>query len=186
MIEMALAGVLLLQTPAASLVKQVASARVGLAQTMARDAELVAAVGAKNAEKEPLEAVQKKDKEWTSRPDSPLRKALVGSPCAQRLRQLIAPDSMVIEAILMDNQGANVCVSRETSDYWQGDEPKWQKTFRVGQEVFVDEPAYDESAHSYAVQLSVPVSEGGLRTGALTLTLKVRKEDVPAAPADRQ
>ena len=174
-------AVLLLQSPATSLVKQVASARVGLAQTMARDAELVAAVAAKNAEKETPEAVQKKDKDWTSRPDSPLRKALVSSPCAQRLRQLIAPDSMVVEAILMDNQGANVCVSRETTDYWQGDEPKWQKTFKAGQEVFVDEPAFDESASSYAVQLSVPVSEGGQRTGALTLTLRVRKEDVPAA-----
>jgi hypothetical protein len=176
-----LLGVLLLQSPATSLVKQVASARLGLAQTMARDADVVAAVAAKNAEKETPEAIQKKDKDWTSHPDSPLRKALVGSPCAQRLRQLIAPDSMVIEAILMDNQGANVCVSRETTDYWQGDEPKWQRTFKTGQEVFVDEPAFDESAQSYAVQLSVPVAEGGQRTGALTLTLRVRKEDVPSA-----
>jgi hypothetical protein len=174
-------ALLLRQAPTGGLVKQVAAARLDLAQTMARDPELVAAVNAKNAEKETPEAIQRKDKEWAARADSPLRKALTGSPCAQRLRLLIAPDPMVVEAILMDNQGANVCVSKETSDYWQGDEPKWQKTFRDGQEVFVDEPAFDESTHAYAVQLSVPVAAGGHRVGALTLSLKVRKEDVPAA-----
>ena len=172
---------LLLQAPASGLVKQVASARLALAQGMARDTALVAAVNAKNAEMETPESVQRKDKEWVSRPDFPLRKALVTSPCAQRLRQLIAADPMVVEAILMDDHGANVCVSRETSDYWQGDEAKWQKTFKAGLEVFVDEPALDESTHEYAVQLSVPVSDGGSRIGALTLTLKVRKEDLPAA-----
>ncbi len=172
--------VLLLQAPASGLVKQVASARLNLAQTMARDPELVGAVAAKNAEKETAQTMERKDKEWTSRPDSPLRKALTSSPCAQRLRKLIADDPMVVEAILMDGQGANVCISRGTTDYWQGDEPKWQKTFKAGQEVFVDEPAFDESTQSHAVQLSVPVSEGGHRIGALTLTLKVRREDVPA------
>ncbi len=171
---------LLLQGQASGLVKQVAAARLGLAQTMARDAELLAAVVAKNAEKETAESVERKDKEWSTKPDSPLRKALSSSPCAQRLRKLIADDRMVVEAILMDDHGANVCVSQETSDYWQGDEAKWQKTFKGGQEVFVDEPALDESTHVYAVQLSVPVSEDGRPIGALTLTLKVRREDVPA------
>jgi hypothetical protein len=170
---------LVLQAPASGLVKQVASARIVLAQTMSRDTDLLAAVRAKNAEKETAEEVQRKDKEWTARQDAPLRKALVSSPCAQRLRQLIAPDPMVVEAILMDDHGANVCVSKETTDYWQGDELKWQKTFKEGLEVFVDEPAFDESAQAFAVQLSVPVSDAGKRVGALTLTLKVRKEDVP-------
>jgi hypothetical protein len=71
-----------------------------------------------------------------------------------------------------------VCVSRETSDYWQGDEDKWKKTFVEGKAVFVDEPAFDQSSATYAVQLSVPVSEQNRRIGALTLTLKVRKEAI--------
>ena len=181
MMPLAALALALLQAPASGLVKQVASARLDLAQAMARDPGLVAAVNAKNAEKETAEAVRKKDKEWTARPDSPLRKALTASPCAQCLRKLIAEDPMVVEVILMDGQGANVCVSRETSDYWQGDESKWQKTFKAGQEVFVDEPAFDESAQAYAVQLSVPVADEGKRIGALTLTLKVRREDVPSS-----
>jgi hypothetical protein len=39
----------------------------------------------------------------------------------------------------------------------------------------VDEPAFDQSTGTYAVQLSVPVADAGARIGALTLTLKVRK-----------
>jgi hypothetical protein len=80
----------------------------------------------------------------------------------------------------MDQHGANVCVSRETSDYWQGDEDKWKKPFVEGRAAFVDEPAFDASSATYAVQLSVPVSENGKRIGALTLTMKVRKD--AAAP----
>jgi len=167
------------QAPAA--VKAVAGARVTLAHSIAADAEIRKAVAAKNAEGESQQAIEAKDREWSTRPDAPLRKAQSGSPCASRLRQLIAADSLVVEAILMDVRGANVCVSRETSDYFQGDEDKWRKTLVEGRDPFVDEPAFDASTATYAVQLSVPVSEGGRRVGALTLTLKVRKDAV--APA---
>jgi hypothetical protein len=34
------------------------------------------------------------------------------------------------DADLMDAKGALVCASRETSDYWQGDEAKCAKTYR--------------------------------------------------------
>ena len=78
----------------------------------------------------------------------------------------------------MDERGASVCLSRETSDYWQGDEAKWRKTFVEGRDPFVDEPALDASSATYAVQLSVPVTEGTRRIGAVTLTLKVRKDAV--------
>jgi hypothetical protein len=76
----------------------------------------------------------------------------------------------------MDEHGANVCLSRETSDYRQGDEPKWQRTFVDGRDPFVDDPALDASSATCAVQLRVPVTEGTRRIGALTLTLKVRKD----------
>ncbi|MFI4945543.1 MAG: hypothetical protein ACHP85_19895, partial [Burkholderiales bacterium] len=121
-----------------------------------------------------------RDRDWTQNKASALRKALSTSPCAQRLRELIVPDPLVVEAILMDAHGANVCVSRETSDYWQGDEDKWRKPFVEGRAAFVDEPAFDQSSAIYAVQLSVPVSESARPIGALTLTLKVRKEAAQA------
>ena len=161
-------------------VKQMALARVKLAEQLAGDPELRKAVAAKNAEGESQQAIEARDREWTHNPAAPRRKALTGSRCAARLRELMAADPLVVEGILMDQHGANVCVSRETSDYWQGDEDKWKKPFVEGRAAFVDEPAFDASSATYAVQLSVPVSENGKRIGALTLTMKVRKD--AAAP----
>lgn len=167
-------GVLLAQ--GATSVKQMAHARVKLAEQVAGDPEIRKAVAAKNAEGESQQTIEARDREWAQNPAAPRRKALTGSRCAARLRELIAADALVVEAILMDEHGANVCVSRETSDYWQGDEEKWKKPFLEGRPAFVDEPAFDASTATYAVQLSVPVSDGGKRIGALTLTLKVRKD----------
>ena len=163
-------------------VKQMATMRVKLAQQIATDPALKKAVAAKNAEGESKQSIEHRDLEWTKNPAYPLRKTLTSSPCAQRLRELIATDPLVVEAILMDERGANVCISRETTDYWQGDEDKWREPFVEGRPAFVDEPAFDASTATYAVQLSVPVSEGPKRIGALTLTLKVRKDAVAPAP----
>ena len=165
-----------LRAQGAVAVKQMALARAKLAEQVAADPEIRKAVAAKNAEGESRQTIEARDREWTRNPAAPLRKALTASPCAARLREKIAADPLVVEAILMDAQGANVCVSRETSDYWQGDEDKWQKPFVEGRAPFVDEPAFDASSATYAVQLSVPVLEGARRIGALTLTLKIRKE----------
>jgi len=173
------AGTLLAQGAAS--VKQMAYARVRLAEQIAADPELRKAVAAKNAEGESQQTIEARDRDWTQNPAEPRRKALPGSRCAARLRELIASDPLVTEAIVMDAHGANVCVSRETSDYWQGDEDKWKKPFLEGRPAFVDEPAFDASSATYAVQLSVPVSDAGKRIGALTLTLKVRKD--ATAPA---
>jgi hypothetical protein len=172
------------QAPTAARVKQTAYARVVLAHAIAADPEVRKAVAAKNAEGEPSPAIERRDREWSLAPAR--RSAFTTGPCADRLREMTKGDALVVEVILMDERGANVCLSRETSDYWQGDEAKWTKTFVEGLDPFVDEPAFDASSATYAVQLSVPVAEGQRRIGALTLTLRVRRDLVePAAPSPR-
>lgn len=37
------------------------------------------------------------------------------------------------EIFVMDNQGANVAMSDKTSDYWQGDEDKFVRSFAGGE-----------------------------------------------------
>ena len=59
---------------------------------------------------------------------------------------MVKDDSFVVEAFLMDARGALVCATRETTDYYQGDEPKWEHTYQEGRRVFVDEPALDASS----------------------------------------
>jgi hypothetical protein len=159
-------------------VREMALARVLKARAIAADPEVLKAIISKNATRETMEEVHRKDKEWMANPQSPLRKELSGSTCAQRVRALTKDDPAIVEVIVMDRQGANVCVSRETSDYWQGDEAKFQKTYGADKEVFVDEPAFDASTGTYAVQLSVMVMDGRAKVGAITLTLRVRKGEV--------
>lgn len=77
------------------------------------------------------------------------------------------------EAFLCDNQGANVAVSKLTSDYWQGDESKWEKSFNSGDgKVFYGDPEFDKSAKSMLVQISVPVNDGGKTIGVLVVGVK--------------
>jgi hypothetical protein len=67
-------------------------------------------------------------------------------------------EGMVTEIIVMDNKGLNVGVSDITSDYWQGDEAKYQKTFLVGAGVvFVDEIELDDSTQIVQTQASVAI-----------------------------
>jgi hypothetical protein len=167
-----LAVLWLLQAPtAASKVREIAYARAPLAERIAGDAQLVASVSAKNASGETEDDVKRKDREWSSK--APLRAEATTGECADRLRSLVKEDSFVVEAFLTDQNGALVCASRETTDYWQGDEPKWQKTYGEGKRLFIDEPAQDASTGVYAIQLSTLVSSGGQKAGALTLTLKI-------------
>lgn len=154
-------------------VREIAQTRVPKARAIASDAELVQAVLAKNAQRETAQQIQTRDQHWMSNAADPLRRALTEGPCAQRLRDLVKDDPLIAEVILMDEHGANVCVSKVTSDYWQGDEAKWEKTFREGLDPFVDAPAFDASSGVFAVQLSVPVRKEAKRVGALTLTMKV-------------
>ena len=153
--------------------REMALARVSRARALAGDAALRKALAEQNASPQTPQQILRRDREWISDHRLPLRKELSANACAQRLRRLIEEDAAIVEAILMDAQGANVCVSRETSDYWQGDEAKWQNTYADGKPVFIDQPALDMSSNAFGVQLSVLVKDGGKSAGALTLTLKV-------------
>jgi hypothetical protein len=157
-----------------------ALARLPLARAIAADPEVLKALRAKNASGETLAMIQARDRSWTTDAQRTLREGLLNGPCAERLRALVREDASIVEVILMDVQGANACLSRETSDYWQGDEAKFQRTFGVGNDVFVDEPALDASTGTYAIQLSLLISVKGEKLGALTLSLRVRKQDLGA------
>ncbi len=93
---------------------------------------------------------------------------------------MVKDDPLVVEAFVMNDRGTLVCSMVETSDYWQGDESKWQRTFVGGQDPFVEEPALDPSSGKYAIQVSVPIAEAGTRIGAVTLTLKLNRQDAIA------
>ncbi|MGR6430615.1 hypothetical protein [Rhizobium sp. PAMB 3182] len=80
-------------------------------------------------------------------------------------------EGVVTEVFVMDSHGLNVGQSDPTSDYWQGDEAKFQKTYGVGADaLFVDEAEKDESTQMLQSQASMTiVDETGAPIGAITV-----------------
>jgi len=169
------------ETTAAVRIKDTAYARVARAQAIAHDSSIHSAVSASNAHAESPDVVGRRDALWTANPRDPLRQAIVQAPCSAKVRELVQDDPFVVEAFVMNDRGTLVCSMIETSDYWQGDEAKWQRTFVDGKDPFVEEPAFDASSGKYAIQVSVPIAEAGKRTGAVTLTLKLNRQDALSA-----
>ena len=139
------------------------------------DPVIVAAVKAENAKGKTLDQIQAKDKEWKATAGiADYMKAIMESECAKHLRGIQNGAPFYAEIFVMDNQGANVAMTDKTSDYWQGDEAKFKKSFNNGTgAVFVDEVEFDDSAQAYLVQVSVPVKDGSSVIGAITFGIDV-------------
>ncbi|MBO0333563.1 hypothetical protein J0X12_08065 [Sneathiella sp. CAU 1612] len=80
------------------------------------------------------------------------------------------------EIFVMDMKGLNVGQSDATSDYWQGDEDKWQLTYGVGPKgVLIKDVDFDESTQTYQSQVSVAIvdPQSGKAIGAVTVGVNV-------------
>jgi len=80
---------------------------------------------------------------------------------SDRLRALaVDADGRITEVILTDLKGLNVAVSDMTSDYWQGDEAKFQRGLELSAGQLNFEPVeYDESTRRFQVHVSQPVRD---------------------------
>ena len=80
------------------------------------------------------------------------------------------------EIFVMDAKGLNVGQSDVTSDYWQGDEAKWQDTYSNGKgAVHISELEEDDSTQTLQSQVSVTVvdPDSGEAIGAVTFRVNV-------------
>ncbi|WP_052741931.1 hypothetical protein [Kiloniella litopenaei] len=123
------------------------------------------------------------DKKWrleteklgSSPINHPLIKKLLDRTASKKLRSIKEKQrGLFTEIIVTDNKGLNVAISDITSDYWQGDEDKWQKTFKVGPEaIFIDEPDLDESTQAFQLQVSITINDphNNQSIGSLTVGL---------------
>lgn len=139
------------------------------------NAVLIAAVQEQNGKGMSLDDIKARDAEWRKVDglDAGMT-AMMESDAAQALSKLEKTQPYFFEVFLMDNQGANVAMTNKTSDYWQGDEAKWQESFKDGAgAVHVGDVEFDESAQAYLVQVSVPVMEGGSAIGAITIGINL-------------
>lgn len=130
---------------------------------------------AKHANLTPAE-INRLDLNWRAQvttSDRPMVDEVLGRDISRFLaRKQDASRGLITEIFVMDNKGLNVGQSTITSDYWQGDEAKWQQTFNVGPGVvFVDGGDVDESTRARQSQASITISDPatGEVIGAITV-----------------
>ncbi len=143
----------------------------GTLKTWGVDEVLVSAVRAQNEAGLTLDAIKARDNEWrgTEGLDDEMQ-AMMENTAAKRLLELEKTQPFYFELFLMDNQGANVAMTNKTSDYWQGDEAKWQESFKGGAgAVHIGPVEFDDSAQAYLVQVTVPVMDADQAIGAITI-----------------
>ena len=144
---------------------------------LGEDPVIVAAVKSENAKGKTLDQIKAKDAEWKGHAGiADYMEAIMESECGKHLRKIQESQAFYAEIFVMDNQGANVAMTDKTSDYWQGDEAKFKKSFNGGTgALFVDEVEFDDSTQAYLVQVSVPVKDDGMTIGAITIGVDVDK-----------
>jgi hypothetical protein len=86
-----------------------------------------------------------------------------------------APNGAVTEIFVMDGWGWNVGQTGGTSDFYQGDEGKWQKTFAGASENGVEVLPIVEEDGMKISQVSLPIKDGDKNIGAVTIGVNVDK-----------
>lgn len=133
---------------------------------------LLDAIRAQNADHASLSQadIDALDQRWRA-DDASLIEATLSNELSTYLAQVVDEnDGAFAEIFVMDNKGLNVGQSAKTSDYWQGDEAKWQETYSVGPGAYhVSDVEEDESTQTFLVQVSFSIVDGGEVVGAMTV-----------------
>lgn len=160
--------------PAPAAVVQLAKATIAKLGTAP---DIVKAVKAQNAAGASLADVQAMDKKWIGTPGiADFMKALMTSPAGAFLSRTAASAPYYSEIFVTDKLGANVAMSAKTSDYWQGDEPKFTDAWKGGAgAVALSDINFDKSSQKYIVHVSVPVKDGDTTIGVLIAGVDVAK-----------
>ena len=125
------------------------------------------------------EQIDKLDKQWRAEREEkvqPLVAAVLNNPLSTYLTQIQATSGgLLTEIFVMDDKGLNVGQSAITSDYWQGDEGKFQKTYPEGADaVFIDEAELNEGTKTWRAQVNMTVvDESKKPIGAVTVEVNL-------------
>lgn len=122
------------------------------------------------------------DQTWMSelgKPVQPTIDSILTTDASDMLRaQIEAGAGLITEIFVMDFLGLNVAAASITSDFWQGDEAKFQETYPKGPDaIHVSDIDFDESSQTYQVQVSFPISDpaDGRVIGAVTVGLNAEQ-----------
>ncbi|MCZ8180464.1 MAG: hypothetical protein O9309_15690 [Rhizobium sp.] len=119
------------------------------------------------------------DNQWKAEreaADKPLIAATLSNPLSVYLARIQGKSlGLYAEIFVMDQNGLNVGQSSVTSDFWQGDEDKFQKTYAVSEDaMFVDAPEWDDEAKIWRNQVSFTLVDASKKKiGAVTVELNL-------------
>lgn len=126
------------------------------------------------------EKITELDAQWVAereQQEQPLITATLSNPLSSYLMMVQAHSyGLINQVFVMDNKGLNVGQSDISSDYWQGDEAKWQKTFLIGPDaVLIDDPEFDGDKHMWIAQTTIALAdpETGEAIGAATFDINL-------------
>lgn len=148
----------------------------------AQDPVIVAAIKDQNKTSANLSQadIDSMDKKWraeTKGGDSPMIDKVLANETSNFLKGVKEESQGTItEIFVMDQKGLNVGQSDVTSDFWQGDEGKWKKTYAAGPDgLLIDEVEFDDSSQTYQSQVSVTIvdPETNIAIGAVTVGVNV-------------
>ncbi len=133
----------------------------------AADPVIVSAVKEQNA-RGPIAGMD--NPKWkTTRRSDPVVKAFQTSPAGQFLRaRLAASNGAFSEAFLNGSKGEKVAFAEKTTSYIHAGQAKHDVPYTTGK-AWQGKPEFDESSQTYAVQVSVPVLDGGKPIGSLVV-----------------
>ena len=149
----------------------------GKLHELAQNPVIIAAIKAQNAITSGYDQakIDELDKQWRAEVNAaskPLIDATLGTDASKwLLEQQNASGGLYTEIFVMDAKGLNVAQSSVTSDYWQGDEDKFSKSFGVGSDgLNLGEVEQDESTQAFQSQVSITINdpETGAPIGAVT------------------
>ena len=149
---------------------------------IAQSSEVVEAIKAQNATTAGYDQgkIDALDKQWRAEvgaSDKPLITATLGTAASKFLAaKREASSGLFSEIFVTDAKGLNVAQSDVTSDYWQGDEAKWQDSFGKGAgAIQLGDVEQDESSQAYQSQVSMTIVDpaDGKPIGAITVGVNV-------------
>lgn len=154
------------------------------AQSWLSDPTVVGAVKSQNAKHAGIaqSKIDEMDNQWKAAAKSgganPVYDAVSSNAVSKQLKQVVADSKgRIVEILLMDDHGLNVGQTAGTSDYWQGDEPKWQKIFTGNADLYMTDPEKDDKSGAMLTEASVPVMDpaGKQKIGVAMIVLDTAK-----------
>lgn len=114
------------------------------------------------------------DKDWAAKKPELVDSTTKNPLAAFLTKKKEASGGVITEAFVMDDRGLNVGQTDPTSDFWQADEAKWQKSYGAGPDaIFVDK--VEDDGGKKISQVSLTISDKGKAIGAITLGIDVGK-----------